>query len=138
MASITYNSFWYDVATGNIRGDQDSFKCILAPAGYTPNKDSHTKRSDIVEVTGTNYTSGGQAVTCVLSKDNATDRINYTFSNPSWSNVTITARYAIVYKSRGGSAAADELVACVDFGADVSSSNANFNVTFTNSLYLQN
>jgi hypothetical protein len=41
---------------------------------------------------------------------------------------TITAAGAVIYKARGGTADADELVAFIDFGGDVSSTGATFSV----------
>jgi hypothetical protein len=46
----------------------------------------------------------------------------------NWASSTITARAAVIYKSRGGASSADELVCYVDFGADVSSSAATFSL----------
>ena len=70
--------------------------------------------------------------------DLANDRYEISFSNPSWTSSTITARAGVIYKSRGGASSADELVAYVDFGADVSSTSGTFIVTFTGPLRFQN
>ena len=97
------------------------------------------KRSDVTnEVTGTGYTAGGTTVTATVTRDNATDRVDITFANPSWASSTITARGVVIYKSRGGAATADELVCYGDFGANVSSTNGTFTVNFTSPLRFQN
>mgnify|MGYP000402675218 CR=1 FL=1 len=63
MASLIYNSAVRDEAVGNIDFDTDTFYGMLVTSTYTPNKDTHTKRSDVTnEVTGTGYTAGGMAV----------------------------------------------------------------------------
>lgn len=129
MASLIYNSFYDDVARGNINPAVDSFKVMLVTSAYTEDKDAHLKRSAITnEVTGTNYTAGGTAVTVTVTKDTANDRIDIGLGSVTWATSTITARKAVYYKSRGGLATADELVAVVDFGSDYVSSNGNFTI----------
>lgn len=137
MASLIFNSMPDDMARGNIDFDTNSFKAMLAPSSYTPNKDTHTKRSDVTEVTGTGYTAGGVACVCTVTKDTATDRVTLSFAAVSWASSTITARGLVYYKSRGGAASADELVAYDDFGSDVSSSGGTFSVA-ASTITLQN
>lgn len=131
MASLIFNSFIRDALTGSIDMDTDTFKVMLTTSGYTENKDTHTKRSDVTnEVTGTGYVAGGAATTVsVAAVDTANDDVEITIGAASWASSTITARKAVIYKSRGGAASADELVAVVDFGADVVSSNGTFTLT---------
>lgn len=127
MASLIFNSCLDDVARGNIDFDTDSFKCMLVTSGYVPNKDTHTKRSDVTnEVSGTGYSAGGTAATVMVTKDTANDRIDISLGAVSWATATITARGALYYKSRGGAASADELVAYIDFGSDVISTNGTW------------
>jgi len=137
--TIVYNSALEDLARGAIDFDTDTFRAMLVTATYVANKDTHAKRSDVTnEVTGTGYTAGGTTVTATVTRDNATDRVDITFANPSWASSTITARGVVIYKSRGGAATADELVCYGDFGADVSSTNGTFTVNFTSPLRFQN
>lgn len=138
MASLNYNSLLLDMANGAVVLGSDSFKGMLVTSTYTPDKDAHSKRSSVTnEVSGTGYTAGGAAVTLGVSQDNANDRLVITVSDPSWSSATITARAMVIYKSRGGAATADELVAYLDFGADVISSNGTFSVTVSD-FYINN
>lgn len=139
MATLIYTSFFDDMARGAIDIDTDSFKCLLTTSTYVPNKDTHTKRSDVTnEVSGTGYTTGGTAVTMTITKDTVNDRLDIAISDPSWASSTITARQAVVYKSRGGASSADELVCVADFGSDVTSTNGTFTVDFTTPLRIQN
>lgn len=139
MASEVYDSFLEDVHRGAIDLDTDTFYCLLVDATYTPNKGTHTKRSDITgEVSGTGYTAGGTAVTFTITKDTVNHRLDITISSPSWPNSTITARRCVVYKRRGGASSADELVLVGDFLANVTSTNGTFSVTFTSPLRYQN
>lgn len=139
MASLIYDSLADDVSKGNVIASTDSFKAMLVTSTYAPNKATHAKRSDVTnEVSGTGYSAGGNSVTCTVAKDTVNHKETWTFSNPSWASSTITARAAVIYKARGGLASADELVAYVDFGADVSSTAGTFSVTFSSPLTIQN
>ena len=138
MASLIYNSAIDDMAKGAIDFDTDTFKTMLVTSTYSPNKDTHDKRDDVTnEVSGTGYSAGGSTSACVVTKDTANDKVTISFAATSWSTATITARAAVIYKSRGGASSADELVCYVDFGADVSSSAATFTVG-ASTITLQN
>jgi len=138
MASLIYNSAIDDMARGAIDFDTDTFKVMLVTSTYTPNKDTHDKRDDVTnEVSGTGYTAGGATSACTVTKDTANDKVTLGFAAVSWSTATITARGAVYYKSRGGAASADELVAYVDFGGDVSSTGATFSLG-ASTITLQN
>lgn len=139
MASLVYNSFYYDSFTGAINCASDTFKCMLVTSSYTPSK-AHDRRNDITnEVTGTGYTSGGNSATCtVAAVDNTNNDVEISFSITSWTTATITARGAVIYKSRGGALSADELVCFIDFGADISSSAGTFAVTMNDPIKVQN
>jgi len=129
MASLIYNSFVDDMARGAIDADTDTFKVLLVTSTYAPNKDTDLKRSAVTnEVSGTGYTAGGVTTACTVTKSTANDRVTLSFAAVNWASSTITARAAVIYKSRGGLASTDELVCYVDFGADVSSSSATFSL----------
>lgn len=133
MASsgFAFNSALRDEAMGNINYNVDAFKVMLLTATATPNKDTWTRRSDVTnEVSGTGYTAGGATITVAVgSTDTTNDRVDISLGAATWPASTITARYAVYYKSRGGASSADELVACVDFGQDVSTITDTFSLT---------
>lgn len=139
MASLVYNSCIRDAVTGAIDFDTDTFKMMLVTSSYTASK-AHDKRDDITnEVTGTGYTSGGNACSAsVAAVDNTNNDVEISFTVTSWTSATITARAGVIYKSRGGASSADELVGYVDFGSDVSSTNGTFAVTVSSPLKFQN
>jgi hypothetical protein len=131
MASLIYNSVMRDEAIGAIDYDTDVFKVMLVTSAYVENKDTHAKRSDITgEVVGAGYTAGGNVVTVsVGSIDTVNDRLDISLGGTTWPSSTITARKAIYYKSRGGAATADELIAVFDFGTDQSTVNGTLTLT---------
>ena len=138
MASLIYNSAIDDMARGAIDADTNSFKAMLVTSSYAPNKDTDLNRSAVTnEVTGTGYTAGGVASVCTVTKDTANDKVTLSFAAVSWASSTITARALVIYKSRGGASSADELVAYVDFGSNVSSTGGTFSVA-ASTITLQN
>jgi hypothetical protein len=125
------------VFTGAIDLDTDTFKALLATNVYTPDQDAHDYRDDVTanEVTGTGYTAGGVTLAGVsVTYDAASNEVRILWNDATWSSSTITARYAIIYKSRGGAASADDLLAYIDFGQDMSSNNGAFTLDFTTSV----
>lgn len=138
MATINYDSFFYDVEIGNVDVDNDTFFLMLTTSSYTPSK-AHGKRSDITnEVSGTGYSAGGKAVTLTPSLDTTNHRVDITIGAVSWASSTITARYGVIYKSRGGASSADNLVCALDFGADITDTNGTFTVTPSSPLRISN
>jgi hypothetical protein len=114
--------------TGGIDLDTDTFKVMLTTSTYTPNQDTHDFRDDVTnEVTGTGYTAGGATLAGVSTTyDAASNQVRISWTDPTWPASSITARTAVIYKSRGGAATADELVAFCTNDADVTSTGATF------------
>lgn len=133
MADVIYNSFFADVAKNNIDLDTDTFKVLLVTSAYTPSADAHAKRSDITNevAAGGGYTAGGAALpNPAVTQDNTNALAKWDADDVSWAASTITARGAVIYKSRGGAATADELIKYVDFVTDKSSSAAAFTIAW--------
>ena len=128
MADVIYNSFKRDIMNGALDLDTDTIKVMLVTSSYTPDQDAHTKRSDVTnEVVGTGYSAGGAALANkAVTADNTDNEGVFDADDLTWSSSTITARGAVLYKSRGGASSADELLCYIDFGSDKSSSAGNF------------
>jgi hypothetical protein len=139
MASLIYDNFLDSLVKGGFNFSTDTIKVLLVTSTFVANKGTQLSRADVTnEVVGTGYTAGGNPTTVTCTKDTTNHREDLTFSNVTWNTATITARAAIIYKSAGGTAAGDVLVAYVDFGQDVSSTAAAFSVTFSSALRFQN
>ncbi len=128
MASVLFNSFKRDIMNGAIDLDTDAINVMLVTSTYTPNIDTHTKRSDITnEISGTGYTAGGSALASkTVTADNTGDKGVFDAADLSWSTATFTARGAVLYKARGGASSADEVIAYIDFVTDRSCSAGTF------------
>ena len=77
-----------------------------------------------VTQTGTNYTAGGQAltnITPVLSGSTA----QVDFDDETFTNVTLTARGALIYKD-----SSNEAVMALDFGGDKTATAGDFTIQF--------
>lgn len=135
---VIFNSFWADLFNNNINPATDTIKVMLVN-GYVPNKDTHRKRSDVTgEVTGAGYAAGGKTVGVTITEDDANDRIDMALDVVNWPSATISATGAVFYKSRGGAASADELVAAIDFGATITSTANTWSLDTPTTIRLAN
>ena len=101
MADIIYTSFKKDIMNGAIDLDTDTIKVMLVTSAYTASA-THAKRSDITnEVTGTGYTAGGATLASATVTNVSTNGV-FDANDVAWTTSTITARGAVLYKSRGG------------------------------------
>lgn len=125
-----YGKFLEKLASGSINWVSDTVKVALLSSSYTPNQDTNEFFSEVVtyEITGTGYTAGGATVTGKsLYYDAATNTLQLRCNSVSWSNSTLTARYAVFYKSTGTNSTSP-LIAYVDFDQNVSSTNGTFQI----------
>ncbi len=133
MADVIYNSFKRDIMNGSIDLDTDTIYILLVTSSYTPNQDSHTKRSDVTNevASGSGYTTGGtEILNKAVTVDNTDNEGVFDGDDPVWTTSTITARGAVIYKHRGGASSADELICYKDFGSDKTSTAGTFTVVF--------
>lgn len=116
----------------NIDFLSDSIKVMLCTSSYTPDQDAHEFKSDVTnEVSGTGYTATGTALTTkTLAYTSGTNVIKFDADDVTWASSTITARYAVIYDATPGSDATRPLMGYVDFGADQSSNNGAFTISW--------
>ena len=74
------------------------------------------------QASGTNYTSGGSALTAVTPVASGTTAV-CDFSDLTFSNATVTARGCMIYND---SASGDPAVAVIDFGGDKTSQTSYY------------
>lgn len=114
--------------TGSVDWDTDTFKLSLHTSTYTPNLDTHDFFDDATNElsTASGYTSGGVTLASVaVTYDSASDQVRFDCADPSWTFTgSVTWRYGVVRKSRGGAASADELLALLNWGTDQTVSTA--------------
>lgn len=78
------------------------------------------------EVSGTGYVAGGNTLTISAAPASSGTTAFLDFADTTWTDATITARGALIYKVGGTNAA----VAVLDFGADKTSTAGDFAVQF--------
>lgn len=128
---------WYTTAFKNaITGaanstwdwDTDTIKCSLHTSAYAVNQNTDLFWNTATnEVASANYTTGGNTLTNTASV--AANVAQFTTAATTWTTVTFTCRYAVVYKSTGTSTTSP-LIAYIDFGADQTVAGGNFSITF--------
>tara|TARA_R110000772_G_scaffold74902_3_gene162926 strand:+ start:228 stop:698 length:471 start_codon:yes stop_codon:yes gene_type:complete len=116
----------------------DTFKLALYTSSATINANS-TAYTATNEVTGTNYSAGGANLTntgVAQTLTSATAGTGFTdFSDLTFSNVTVTARGAMIYNNTPSAngisgAVPNAAVAVLDFGGDKTSTAGDFTVIF--------
>lgn len=109
----------------------DTIDVALLTSSYTPNYDTHDFWNDASanEVSGTGYSANGAALTTkTISVSSGV--VKFDADDTSWASSTITARYAMVYDRTPSTDATRPLLILVDFGADFSTSNGTFQITW--------
>ena len=103
----------------------DTFKIALYTnsASFDATTTAYTTSN---EVTGTNYTAGGNTLTRVDPTSSGTTAFTE-FADTTWASSTITARGAMIYND---TAAGNPAVVILDFGSDKTSTNGDFTVVF--------
>jgi len=116
----------------------DTFKLALYTSSATINANT-TAYSATNEVSGTGYTAGGANLTntgVAKTETSVTAGTGFTdFSDLTFSNVTVTARGALIYNNTPSAngisgAVPNAAVAVLDFGGDKTSTAGDFTVIF--------
>lgn len=134
MASLVYNNYKARaLGSGTMVDlDGDTIKLALLTSSYTPDADAHDFFDDVsaneVAASGT-YSAGGATLTVTLSQDNTDDEGVFDAVDVSFTGATITARYAVIYKSTGNSATSP-LICLIDFGSNQASTAGTFAISF--------
>lgn len=132
IASLVYNSFKEEALKGTIDLSADTIKMALLTSSYTPDQDAHDFYDDVsaneVAASGS-YSAGGATLAVTVSQDNTDNEGVFDATDVSFTSATITARYAVIYKSTG-TAGTSPLICLIDFGTDQISTAGTFTVTF--------
>lgn len=125
MANTVYNRFKANLMNKEIDLEGDTIKVMLTTSSYTPAA-THNVKGDVTnEVSGTGYTAGGATLSGKAVTQAATTKWDAT--DVTWSSSTITARYAVIWDD---TIATDDLLICLDFGSDKTSSGGDFTIQF--------
>lgn len=122
---LVYNTGLFELASGNIDFDANTFKISLHGSTYRAiadetKRDSHSNYSDLTdEISGTGYTAGGATLASVtVTKDTANNIIKIDCADPAWAASTLSGvQCAVIYKSTG-TGSTSTLIAYLDLYAD--------------------
>lgn len=102
----------------------NTFKIALYTSSATLGATT-TAYSATNEITGTNYTAGGNTLTSVSPTTSGTTAY-VDFADTTWSSSSITANGALIYNANASNAS----VITLAFGSDKTSSNGDFTIVF--------
>lgn len=122
---LLYGVHDFDSSTG------DTFYIALYTSSATLDA-STTAYSGTNEVSGTGYSSGGQALTNVDPTTSSTTAFT-DFADETFATATITARGALIYNSTPNTTSvsvSNPSVVVLDFGADKTSTAGDFTIVF--------
>jgi hypothetical protein len=110
----------------------DTIKVMLCTSSYVPDQDAHIYKSSVTNevAAGNGYTAGGATLAGkTIIYNGSTNTITIDANDVSWTNATITARYAVIYDDTG-TASTSALLGFIDFGQDMASTNGTFQITW--------
>ena len=127
ITSAICTSFKQELLVGThnfTNGSGNTFKLALYTSSATLGA-STTAYTTTNEVSGTNYTAGGNALTNVTPTTSGTTAI-VDFADLTFGTATVTARGCLIYNDTQS----DKSVAAIDFGGDKTSTAGNFTIVF--------
>lgn len=130
---VPYGQLMMKALNKEIDFDGDTIKVMLCTSAFTPNQDTQVYKSSVTNeiANGNGYTTGGATLTNKsITYDAATNTIKIDADDTVWPEATITARYAVMYDDTPATDAEKPLICYIDFGADTSSTAANFTITW--------
>lgn len=110
----------------------DTIMCALLTAAYVPDLDTHgfwitPQANELTGVPG--YTAGGKALTEKTEEyDAASNATRLKAKAVLWKEVSLKARYAVVYKAVEENASESPLVGLVDFGELIEAASGIFKI----------
>jgi hypothetical protein len=117
----------------------DTFKIALFTSASNIDANS-TAYNTTSEVTGTNYTAGGNTLSnqgVTASNTSASAGTGFTdFADTTWTNATVTARGALIYNNTpsangvANTTLTNAAVCALDFGSDRTSTAGDFTIIF--------
>ena len=127
ITSTLTTSFKVELLTGThnfTNSSGNSFKLALYTSSATMGATT-TAYSTSQEVSGTNYTAAGAALTNVTPSSTGTTALT-DFADLTFGTATITARGCLIYNDTNS----DKSVATIDFGGDKTSTAGDFTIVF--------
>lgn len=132
MANAVYNMFKKGLMAGTYDLTSNVY-CALVAAGYTADVDTHDYFDDVSEVvTPSNYTASFALSAPVVTTNGTNNQGVFDADDVLIANVTFgtDVRAGVLFQSTGSGAAADPLIAYIDFGSDQAVTAGTFQITW--------
>jgi len=129
ISSALTTSFKKELLQGvhNFASGGNSFKLALYAGGTASLDATTTAFVTTGQITGTNYTAGGAALTPGIAAPSSTGTTAFVdFANLTFSTATITASGCLIYNDTQS----DKSVATISFGASKTSTAGDFTIVF--------
>ena len=126
-----YGNFIAKALNKEIDWDSDEIKVALFTEDFVPNQDTQEYFDDLSgEVpNGDGYIPGGVTLTNkTITYNPADNSVTIDADDVVWTDASISARYAVIYDNTPTTN--KPLIAYIDFGSTMSSTNANFSLVF--------
>lgn len=135
VTATPYGAFLTGLMTGAFDLDSDTYKISLHTASYTPLQDTHDFYDDVTaETSGTGYTAGGKTLSgLVITYDTTNNWSTLAADSVTWTVLSASFRYAVVYKSTGTSSTS-RLVGYLDYATTQTVTASDFVINFTAGL----
>ena len=136
MANIINSVFKDQLLKGNhnFQSGGDTYKIALYTSSRTiaATDAVYNTTNEAANASGSGYSAAGNTLTNSGVTGGASATTAYTdFSDSSWTSVSTTARYALIYQSSGGANTASASAVCwLDFGGNFSTTAGTYTVQF--------
>ena len=141
MANVICNVFKEHLLKGNHNfssSSGDTYKLALYTSSKTVSASAVTgynTTNEAANASGSGYTAAGNTLTNNgVTGSSSTATVFADFADTSFTSVSTTARYALIYQSSGGAATAglatDSAVCVLDFGGDFSTTAGTLTIQF--------
>lgn len=133
-----YATFFVGLLYGEHSFNIDTVAVALMTSSYTPDYTADDSYGTVAanEVTGAGYTAGGVNLTSLTVNPGPTSGSIKLDADPvSWTSISVTTRYALVYKLTGDQFTS-KVIGAIDFGADRTYSAEPFQISFPDGLLL--
>ena len=128
MASGIYSQAKYDWLTKAVSMTGDTINVALMAVGHSFTASntiwSNVSANEATNTSGSGYTAGGAALGTKAVTAGATTK--FTAANTTWTTCSITAYFAVIYDIT----VSNHLIASIDFGGAVTSTNGTFQITW--------
>ena len=137
MANVICNVFKEHLLKGNHNFSSsggNTYKLALYTSSKTVSASAVTgynTTNEAANASGSGYTAAGNTLTNNgVTGSSSTATVFADFADTSFTTVSTTARYALIYQSSGGAATAGAAVCVLDFGGDFTTTAGTLTIQF--------